>query len=75
MFIQIQFNFWLIDTCSIVAVIFDMPAGFLQVIYSLPNFSMVLERNETRLERNKMCLARNEARGGNFLLNNTVCGK
>ena len=31
-------------------------------------------RNETRLEKNEMRLARNETRGGNLLLSGTVSG-
>ena len=54
-------------------------AGFLCVIYAILNASVILERNETRLARNKKCLkrnkthlARNEARDGNLLLSGTV---
>ena len=63
-----------------------MYAGFLQVIYSILNASVILERNkmrlersemglqrnETHLERIEMCLARNETRGGNLHLTCTV---
>ena len=42
--------------------------GFLRVIYAIPNASVNLERNETRL-------ARNETRGGNLPLSGTVFQK
>jgi len=52
---------------------------FLRVIYAILNASGILERNETRLARNKKCLernetrlARNEMRGGNLILSGTV---
>ena len=37
----------------------------LRVIYAIPNASVILARNETRL-------AKNETRGGNLLLSGTV---
>ena len=33
---------------------------------------MILERNETRLARNKKCIERKETKGGNLLLSGTV---
>ena len=63
--------------------------GFLCITYAIRNASVILERNEKRLERmrnvlretrnekrlerNKKRLARNETRGGNLLLSHTVC--
>ena len=44
----------------------------LRVIYAIPNASVILARNETRLARNETRLARNETRGGNLLLSGTV---
>ena len=63
-----------------------MGTGFLRVIYSILNASVILERNEnllarnetrlagneTRLARNETRLARNETRGGNLHLSGTV---
>ena len=60
--------------------------GFSQVIYSILNASVILERNETHiarnenrlagnencLARNETCIARNETRGGNLHLSGTV---
>ena len=45
---------------------------FCPVLYAVLNASVILERNEKRLERNEICLARNETRGGNLLLSGTV---
>ena len=38
----------------------------------IPNASVILARNEMRLQRNETRLARNEMRGGNLLLSGTV---
>ena len=46
---------------------------FLHIIYAILNASVILERNEKRLKRNETCLARNEMRGGNLPLSDTVC--
>ena len=64
---------------SIVTIVFHMHTGFLQVIYSMLNASVILERNKAHLERNetglerkeacfetnKMHLTKNKTRGGN----------
>ena len=66
--------------------LFYVGTGFLRVIYSILNASVILERNEnllarnetrlagneTRLARNETRLARNETRGGNLHLSGTV---
>ena len=60
-------------------IVFHIHTGFLQVIYSMLNASVILKRNEAHLERNetglegketcfetnKMHLTKNETRGGN----------
>jgi len=57
-------------------------SGFLHVIYSILNASVILERNETRLKRGGKCLqrnqthlTRNETSGGNLILHGTVCSE
>ena len=50
----------------------DRMIDFLCLRYAILNASVILERNEKRLERNKTLLARNETRGGNLLLGGTV---
>ena len=66
--------------------LFYVGTGFLRVIYSILNTSVILARNknllarnETRLSGNEKCLARNktrlarnETRGGNLHLSGTV---
>ena len=52
--------------------LFYMGTGFLRVIYSIINTSVILERNENLLAGNKTRLARNETRGGNLHLSGTV---
>lgn len=47
-------------------------SGFSQVIYSILNFSVILERSKSLLARNKTSLLRNKLRGGNLYLSGTV---
>ena len=56
-----------------VAVVFDIYAIFLRVLYSILNAPVILARNATLLERNEERLARNETGGGNLLLSGSVC--
>ena len=52
---DIRSQFVLILTCEFSSTVFDMHAGFLGVIYSRQNASVILEKNE-----NETCLERNE---------------
>ena len=49
----IRSHFLLMLACEYSSNVFDMHAGFLRVIYSRLNASVILERNETRLEGNE----------------------
>ena len=87
-YIYIRSQFVLILTCEYSSTVFDMCVGFLRVIYSRLNASVILERNETRLnrnetrleknetrlERNETRLARNKTRSGKLHLSCTVSG-
>ena len=65
--------------CWVAKVTRTAVTGFLHLIYTILNASvilgrnkMLLARNEKRLERNETRLERNKTRGGNLLLSGTV---